>query len=515
MKWKGTAVAAFGLFAFTLPLAAEAKVDPRIFEGKGPEESASFLVVMRGQADLSGASSIRDKTEKRRFVYEALRDEADQAQAAIRSGLEAAGVPYRSFYLFNMIEVQGSRSLAQELANREDVAYLAANRPARLKPRPRLLPEEAAEAAMNASPRTQTAVEPNVALIRAPEVWARGFTGQGIVIGMADTGFKWDHPALEPHYRGFNGASVSHDYNWHDAVHNAQVTNPCGSNAPAPCDDDSHGTATASLAVGDDGAGNQVGVAPGAKIIGCRNMDEGNGTPARYTECFQFFLTPTDHNGANPRPDLAADVISNSWGCPASEGCTTPDILKGIVEIVRAAGILVVVAAGNEGSACETIDIPGLYEACLTVGATTNSDVPAGFSSRGPVTADGSNRLKPDVCAPGVGLRVASLMGGFELGFSGTSGSTPEVAGAAALIWSVDRSLIGKPSETEDLLRQTAVPVTTAQDCPPYPGSAVPNAVAGYGRIDVAAAVEVVAPLLRSAPNAVKHARKAVVVAPR
>jgi serine protease AprX len=208
-------------------------------------------------------------------------------------------------------------------------------------------------------------------------------------------------------------------------------------------------------------------------------------------------------------------VVSNSWGCPDSEGCTTPDILQSIVETVRAAGILVVVAAGNEGSACATIDIPGLYEACVTVGATTNSDVPAGFSSRGPVTADGSNRLKPDVCAPGVGLRVASLMGGFESGFSGTSGSTPEVAGAAALIWSADVNLQGKPVDTADLLRQTAVPVTIAQDCPPYPGDVVPNAVGGYGRIDVAAAVEAVAPLLRQVPKAVIGTRKTVVVAPR
>jgi serine protease AprX len=262
VRSKEFAVAVFGALLLAFPgRAAERQADPRIFEGKDPGENASFLVVMRGQADLYGAASIRDKIEKRRFVYEALRAAANEGQANLRSWLDAAGVPYRSFYVFNMIEVKGSRSLAQELANREDVAYVAANRPARLKPRPRLSPEEAAEAATAAVPRAQATVEPNIAVIRAPEVWARGFTGQGIVIGMADTGFKWDHPALEPHYRGFNGASVSHDYNWHDAIHNAQTGNPCGSNTPAPCDDDGHGTATASLAVGDDGTGNQVGVA--------------------------------------------------------------------------------------------------------------------------------------------------------------------------------------------------------------------------------------------------------------
>ena len=83
-----------------------------------------------------------------------------------------------------------------------------------------------------------------------------------------------------------------------------------------------HGSHTIGTMVGDDGGSNQVGVAPGAKWIGCRNMNAGDGTPAQYNECAQFFLAPTDLSGANPNPDLAPDVISNSWGCPASEGCT-------------------------------------------------------------------------------------------------------------------------------------------------------------------------------------------------
>ncbi len=73
--------------------------------------------------------------------------------------------------------------------------------------------------------------------------------------------------------------------------------------------------------VGDDDLGNQVGMAPGARWIGCRNMNVGVGTPETYTKCFQWFLAPTDLNDLNPRPDLAPDVINNSWSCPTSEGC--------------------------------------------------------------------------------------------------------------------------------------------------------------------------------------------------
>jgi serine protease AprX len=479
-----------GVLLAAAAFAADGTVDPRIFAGKEAGERASFLVVMREQADLSGAGAFDGKAAKGRFVFEALREQAEATQGPLRARLEAAGIAFRSFYLVNMIEVEGDRALAEELAAREDVSSLAPNNEARLEAEPVI---ERPPAVAGLSPAAVSGVEENIVHVGAPAVWARGFTGQGIVIGMADTGVVWDHPALKSHYRGFDGATASHDYNWHDAIHNANAGNPCGSDAPAPCDDDSHGTATASLAVGDDGAGNQIGMAPGARFIGCRNMDRGAGTPARYTECFQFFLAPTDHNGANPRPDLAAHVINNSWGCPVVEGCTDPNVLKAIVENVAAAGIVVVVSAGNGGAAgCSSIsDPPAFYDASFSIGATSNTDTIASFSSRGPVTADGSNRLKPDICAPGVNVRVALPPASYRSTFSGTSGSAPEVTGAVALLWSAAPQMIGHVAATTGLLRLTAVPLTSTQDCGGFRGAGVPNAVFGWGRLDINAAVAV------------------------
>ncbi len=501
-----------GLLVSLSLVAADAKVDPRIFAGKAAGQPASFLVVLREQADLSGAEALTDKSEKGRFVFEALRAQAEVSQGPLLARLEAAGVPFRSFYLVNMIEVEGNRPLAEELAAREDVSSVARNPQVRLEPQPVIvLQPEASPPASRLTPSAASAVEPNIARVGAPDVWARGFTGQGIVVGMADTGVTWDHPALKSHYRGFNGTTVSHDYNWHDAIHNAGAGNRCGSDSLAPCDDDTvapfHGTSTASLAVGDDGVGNQIGMAPGARFIGCRNMDNGVGTPARYTECFQFFLAPTDHNGQNARPDLAAHVINNSWGCPVSEGCTDPNILKSIVENVGAAGIVVVVAAGNGGPACSTIsDPPGFYDASFSVAATSNSDAIASFSSRGPITADGSNRLKPDISAPGLGLRVALAPDSYTEGFSGTSASAPHVSGAVALLWSAAPQLIGQVSTTIDLLKRTAVPLTSTQDCGGFSGSIVPNPVFGFGRLDVALAVNAAAPPAR--PHAFRTPRR-------
>jgi subtilisin family serine protease len=461
-------------------LGADSASLDRIFAGKAPGQEAPFLVVLREQADLSGADTFADRRERRRFVFEALRSTADASQSDLLRHLQDAGIPHHSFWLVNVIAVQSERSVADDLAGRDEVSFIAPDRSAPLS-RPKAEPE--------ISPLAASAVEASLEQVRATAVWALGYTGQGIVVGIADTGVEWEHPALKPRYRGFNGTSVSHAYNWHDSIHDAAPGNACGSDSVVPCDDEEHGTHVTGTAVGTDGGDNSIGMAPGARWIGCRNMDRGDGTPARYTECFQFLLAPTDSNGQNPRPDLGADVISNSWGCPPSEGCTDPNVLRAVIENTRAAGIFISVAAGNGGSACSTLgEVPASYEASFSVGAVSVADTIASFSSRGPVTADGSNRMKPDIVAPGVSIR-SSVPGDGYSRFSGTSMATPHVSGAVALLWSAAPWLAGHVPETEQLLRATAVPLTSDQQCGGIPGTAVPNPVFGWGRLDIFAAV--------------------------
>ena len=147
------------------------------------------------------------------------------------------------------------------------------------------------------------------------------------MVANQDTGMRWTHAALRTHYRGSGRTTALGRQHCHlrpqlqlarlrpCADHErgrrycvVPATNSCGYNIVAPCDDQGHGTHTTGTAVSDDaGAGigtgtNQIGVAPGAKWIGCRNMDAGNGRAATYTECFQFFLAPTDLAGQNPDP---------------------------------------------------------------------------------------------------------------------------------------------------------------------------------------------------------------------
>ena len=98
-------------------------------------------------------------------------------------------------------------------------------------------------------------------------------------------------------------------------------------------------------------------------------MDQGNGTPATYTECFQFFIAPTDLSGQNPEPARRPHVENNSWRCPPSEGCAA-DTLQQIVENSEAAGIFVEASAGNAGPGCSTVaDPPAIYAASFSTGA--------------------------------------------------------------------------------------------------------------------------------------------------
>ena len=457
-----------------LAAAASEKIAPRVLTDTANGSTSEALVVLAVQADLSHASALPTKLEKGRFVVNALRAVADRTQGPILTFLQQRGVPYQSFYIVNMIKVTGTRSLMEELAGRTDVARIDANPTVRTS-----LPVPTGTASMPELPPT---VEWNVKQVHAPEVWALGFRGQGRVVAGADTGVQWDHPALKLHYRGWKNNKVSHKFNWHDAVDHTKV----------PFDPFGHGTFTVGEMVGDDGKGNQIGVAPKAKWIACRNMDaNGTGSPARYTECFEFLIAPYPAGG-NPREGksaLAPDSINNSWECPASEGCGV-ETLRKIVNNVRAAGIFPAMAAENSGPNCSTVDNPpAIYASAVSVGATDAGNNIADFSSRGPVTVDNSNRLKPNLSAPGVNVRGAVPTNQYQSGWSGTSMAAPHLAGGVALLWQAKPALIGDINKTESTFTHTAQPLRSTQNCGGS-GQKVPNNVFGWGLLNLLKAVQ-------------------------
>ena len=89
---------------------------------------------------------------------------------------------------------------------------------------------------------------------------------------------RWTHNALKPHYRGWNGVTADHNYNWHDSIHSGRRRLRAQHDL-APCDDHGHGTHTTGTLSGDDGTGNQIGVAPGREVDRLPQYERGRWHP--------------------------------------------------------------------------------------------------------------------------------------------------------------------------------------------------------------------------------------------
>ncbi len=473
-----------------------AKISEFVVEALDANGLIPIIVKMKRQADLSAISQqALPLVQRQKRVYDSLRALALEDQAELVKFLETkTGTKFRRFYITNMIAIFNADSaLVRELAAREDVAKIYANPSVGLD-----LPSlsDRIEMALISGRNQPSTVGDNITFTQAEKVWQQyGKSGEGIVIAGQDTGVEFDHPALVEQYRGKDG---SHDYHWHDAIHRDTPPgsgNKCGYDLEVPCDDGDHGTHTVGTVVGSDGGLNVIGMAPKAKWIACRNMDGGSGTPATYIECFEWLLAPYAY-GADPmregRPEYAPHIVNNSWGCPALEGCSS-DVTAPAMAAMKAAGILVVVSAGNEGSGCETIqDAPAWHSSLtLSVGAYDHrAGVIADFSSRGPSKFDGE--IGPDLVAPGVNIKSAVPGKKYaHFGWSGTSMAGPHVAGAAALLWSIRPELIGNIDRTIEIFKQSATPKTTTESCGGVAGSAHPNNTYGMGLLDIARAVEI------------------------
>ncbi len=474
------------------PLYAQPEATPALQEvlaEKGEEEFISVNLRLEVQYDndllYDQSRAINDREERRSFVVSELKQFSQDTQAELLSFLqemEAAGKvrAIRPFWIGNLVNCEARPEVIHELMTRKDLARVDYN-----KERHVLMVEDEFSGAPVAPPdklRTPANLAWNVTLVNADQVWEQGFTGEGAIVAVMDTGINYNHHDItdnmwvHPDY-------PNHGYNFVDNNHNTM-------------DNQSHGTHCAGTVAGTGASGTGTGIAPGATIMNLKVLgDSGNGTEAGVWAGIEFAV------------EYGAHVMSLSLGWQHSWG---PDrsMWRTTMNNALSAGVVASVAAGNEGQwgspppgqVRTPGDVPPPWQhpdqtaqggpsAVVCVGSTTNTDALSAFSSKGPVTWQnitpfndynynpGIGLIRPDVTAPG--SDILSLAHNNVTGYttkSGTSMAAPAVAGLMALMISKNPNL--SPEDISQILEESAIPMTTGK-----------SNTFGSGRIDALAAV--------------------------
>ena len=449
-------------------------------------------IIMNAQAkvgDLSrAASAFPTKTERRFYVVNTLKRQAKESQYDLLSyltKLEINGIvsEIRPLWIVNSVSCYAEEWLVDELAKRDDVMIVY-----RVEGFQYIESEDVTDYDESGSNREVTE---NVTMVNADKVWELGYTGEGVLIGLIDTGANLNHADLQGNLWDGGAEYPNHGYDFY-------------SHDNDPSDTHGHGTHVAGTIVGNGASGTQTGIAPDAKIMvlkvfhGEDNLTE----PEMWVEAMQFAV------------EHGADVLNMSLGQPLPNA-SVKLMMRQACDNTLAAGVVAAICAGNfrqmASLAPKPYNIwspgdcppPYLHEdqmvnaggtSCvISVGAVDFNDNIAALSSFGPSTwtdvpqyndypyTSGSSTniglIRPDVCAPGINIKSLDInnINGYCLK-SGTSMATPCVAGTIALMLSKNPELT--PARIDELLENTAVHLSTHK-----------NNDFGSGRIDALAAV--------------------------
>ena len=359
--------------------------------------------------------------------------------------------------------------------------------------------------------------------------WNFGVTGKGVNIAMVDTGVDNEHPGLVGKFvAGYDAVCYLHtDPTCVAAGLGARETD----GSYDPDDGNQHGTACIGMssATGIDADGSQsefYGSAPGSSLVDVRiGTDAGAGPFENYIleqefyesamNGIQWIIDNKDTAWAGVDESLhGIDIISLSWGITSHEGGGSDgtDMHSMILDVAMEEGVVVSVAAGNDGPDNDGLSGMGSSDLSITVGATDDGntitrddDTIASYSSRGPRRDNGDgnplNELKPEITAPGTNIIQAegcvssggcnNFLGGdassntYTSRGSGTSYATPSVSGILALMIEANEDL--SPMEMKEILKFTAERKgePTQPDVDPYW-----NRDFGWGLVDAYEAVK-------------------------
>jgi len=470
---------------------------PRVLAEAGPDELIPVSIVLVDQ--LTGPR-LTDRARgiapgdpaRRRVLIEALKEHAGRTQGPLRAVLAAERLSGRAerirpLWIGNVVAAELTADVVRRVAARNEVARVNwapevdvfLERPSSSD----RFGETVLDPAVSTDGETVAEIECGVDRMGAPLVWNElGATGQGVVVAVIDSGVCWTHPDIANQIWVNPGEDLDHDgvvmdvddENGIDDDGNGYVDDLIGYDIEQrdnrPSDDNSHGSHCAGTVAGDGTSGTQAGMAPDAKImvlrVGLTFADEPD-----VWEAMQYAA----ENGA--------DAISMSLGWPHNQN---PDraTWRANCENTIDLGTAMVIAAGNEGQGAEPDNIrtPGDVPRIISVAATDCSDNIASFSSRGPVTWQNVDPYfdhpyppgltKPDVAGPGVSTKSHNVCSGYSFK-SGTSMATPHVAGAVALMKSINPGLLH--DDLKQILEETAIDL----------GAAGKDNVYGSGRVDV------------------------------
>ena len=414
------------------------------------------MVIMKERANIAkiGKGAYKEKAMLLREVSRQSQKEIIQFLTSHKNEV----LSYRSYWISNALYVNASPTIIRKIAEFPGVYMVKEVSTWHiLKTTPSL--------SLKTSVSDKT-VEWNIDKIKADSVWTYyGYSGNGVNVGILDTGIDPSHPALSGNFSG----------HFHDAVNGNT----------SPYDDHGHGTHVAGTIAGGDGPGpfqDDIGIAYNALLSSCKAFDDqGQGSDTSILDCSQWFVSLKADSGVDIR------IISNSWGGEHGNPWMWSDVWNNW----RGMDIIPVFAAGNSGPGAETVSSPGDYPFVIGVGATDINDSIADFSSRGPAPDTGLyadttywsrpdwNFIKPDICAPGVGIR-SSLPNGQYDSWDGTSMATPHVTGVIALMLEKNPSL--DYETVYDILTNHAVDTLS--------GITYPNNDYGWGRINALLAIE-------------------------
>ncbi len=414
-----------GLVASIAPAAVVAPALERAMAMRGTHADTAVILRFTDPLDLQ-PFAVTDRRERDNRLLLALKARAARNRAAVEPLLVANDAQrIRDLWIINGLAATVPAVAVKELAMYPGVERIELDSfvqharsqrtpPPRTPPHRQRDPAPAAAAPPPELPAVQTTrATPgwNMVAIRAPELWALGHTGKGVVVATMDTGVDLRHPALQRNWRG--GAN-----SWFD---------PHGEES-APYDALGHGTQAMSVILG----GSALGVAPDARWISVRMFNSaGRASMSDIHLAFQWLMDPD----GDPATLDAPDIVNASWTLTGSAAGTCHLEFSRDIAALKAAGIAVVFAAGNDGPAPGTSSSPGDNPGVLSVGAVDTDLAIARQSSRGPSACDGA--VFPKLVAPGLSVRTADLSHGGVLTYTTVSGSSlaaPHVSGVLALL---------------------------------------------------------------------------------